>query len=232
MAQRFDKLPEADASRGVFETILVAGARAHELERHLARLRDSARALYAEALPPGLAGEAAAAARGHASARMRVEFAPGGAASIAVSPFDAVLPEQPVTLEPVIVAAGFGAHKLCDRSWLEAVEGSVEGERARPLLVTAAGAVLETTRANVFLERDGVLATPPLDGAILPGVTRSLVISAARRLQIALIERPLGLDDLAAADAILLTSSLRLIERSAPSAVGERLREALAAEIA
>jgi len=43
MARKVDKPPEADASRGVFETILVAGARAHQLEGHLARLRESAR---------------------------------------------------------------------------------------------------------------------------------------------------------------------------------------------
>jgi para-aminobenzoate synthetase/4-amino-4-deoxychorismate lyase len=232
MAQRFDKLPEADASRGVFETILVAGARAHELERHLARLGDSARALYGEPLPPGLAAAASAAAAGHDRARMRIDFVAGRAPAIEVTAFEDVLPEWLVSIEPVLVAAGFGAHKLAERSWLEEVEGLTEGEGVRPLLVAPSGALLETTRANVFLERDGVLATPPLDGAILPGVTRSRVISCARRLRIALVELPLGVDDLEAADAVLLTSSLRLLERTTATEAGERLREALAAEIA
>ncbi|HEY5390131.1 MAG TPA: aminotransferase class IV, partial [Solirubrobacteraceae bacterium] len=202
MARTFDKPPEADASRGVFETILVAGGRPHELEAHLARLRHSVRALYGEPLPAGLAAELARAAHGHTRARMRVDHVPGRPPSIAVSPFAELLPGQAAAIEPVLVAAGFGAHKLADRSWLEEVEGSIEGEGVRPLLVTPSGALLETTRANVFLERGGELATPPLDGAILPGVVRSLVIARARRLGIAIAERPLRIADLEAADAV------------------------------
>jgi len=60
----------------------------------------------------------------------------------------------------------------------------------------------------------------------------SAVIACARRLGIALVEAPLTLDDLAAADAVLLTSSLRLLERTAATVAGERLHEALAAQIA
>jgi para-aminobenzoate synthetase/4-amino-4-deoxychorismate lyase len=232
MAHRFDKPPEADASLGVFETLLIAGGRPHELDRHLARLGDSARALYSEPLPGGLGARLTQAASRHARARMRVELVPGRAPAIAVTPFEEVLPEQAVAIEPVIVAAGFGAHKLADRAWLEEVEGLIEGERGRPLLVSGSGALLESTRANVFLERDGVLATPPLDGTILPGVVRSIVCLLARRLRIPLLELPLTLADLEAADAILLTSSLRLIERTAVTPAGERLRESLAAEIA
>jgi para-aminobenzoate synthetase/4-amino-4-deoxychorismate lyase len=232
MARKFDKPPEADASRGVFETILVAGGRPHEIEGHLARLGHSTRALYGEPLPAGLAAELGQAAHGHARARMRVDYVPGRPPLIDVAPFEEVLPDQAVAIEPVYVAAGFGAHKLADRAWLEEVERLIGGEGVRPLLVSPAGALLETTRTNVFLERGGELATPPLDGAILPGVVRSLVIAWARRLGIALAERPLSIEDLQAADAVLLTSSLRLLEWTAATAAGERLREALAAEIA
>ena len=233
MALELDTSPDADSSLGVFETLLIAGGRAHELDRHLARLGDSTRALYEEPLPDSLAAEVAAAASGNARARMRVDLVPGWPPSIAVSSFDAVLPEQAVAIEPVVVTAGFGAHKLSDRAWLQQAEALVGGEEgARPLLVTRSGALLESTRANVFLERDGVLTTPSLDGSILPGVTRSIVFVLARRLGISLRELPLTLEDLEAADAVLLTSSLRLIERSAVTPAGERLREALAAEIA
>jgi len=231
MARKFDKPPEADASRGVFETILVVAGRPHELESHLARLDHSARALYGAPLADGLAAELAQAAHGHALVRMRVDHVPGAAPQVAVSPFEELLPERAAAIEPVLVAGGFGAHKLADRSWLEEIEASSEGEGARPLLVTTAGELLETTRANVFLERGGALATPPLDGAILPGVVRSLVIALARRLRIAIAERPLSVADLEAADAVLLTSSLRLLEWTVATPAVERLRDALAAEI-
>jgi len=91
--------------------------------------------------------------------------------------------------------------------------------------------LLETTRANVFLLRGGVLATPPLDGTILPGVTRAQLLERSHHAGITALELPLTLADLEAADAVLFTSSLRLLEssrvRPAAGPLLARLRELL-----
>ncbi len=148
--------------------------------------------------------------------------------AVGVEPLDpaVVLAPDDVAVVVVRVTGGFGPHKLIDRGWLAQIEAAA-GEGVRPLLVSRSGALLETTRANVFLLRDGELATPPLDGSILPGVMRSVLLEQARRLGIPAREMPLTLDDLRAAEMVLLSGSLRLIER-ARSRPGRRSAEAAA----
>ena len=214
----FATAPEADVALGVFETVLVEDGRARALRRHLERLRASVGVLYGVALPDGIEAQVADAAAGHALARLRIEVAPGGTRPptvgiecAALDPLVAAAAD--VALATVRVAAGFGPHKLVDRGWLEQIE-AVAGGDVRPLLLSPAGALLETTRANVFLLHDGSLATPPLDGSILPGVMRAVLLEQARRLSIPAHERPLTLEDLRAADIVLLSGSLRLLERA------------------
>ena len=216
----FAPAPEADLALGVFETLLVIDGRPLEAERHLERLRASLRLLYGAELAADLAARVAGAATGHDLARLRIDVAPAPAtAQIAVRPFDPalVLALDDVALVTVRVSGGAGRHKLIDRGWLAGIEAAAEaaaGEGARSLLVSRSGALLETTRANVFLLRRGELATPPLDGSILPGVMREVVLEQARGLAIAAREMPLTLEDLGAADTVLLSGSLRLLERA------------------
>ena len=179
----FPAAPVADVSQGLVETMLVVDGRPVELARHLGRAAASLHELYAAALPHALAGMIEEAAAGHALARLRVVLDPGAlqAPAIAVEPVDRalVLPGEEVALATVTVSGGFGAHKLADRSWLAGIEEAA-GEGVRALLATREGALLETTRANVLLIRGGVLATPPLDGTILPGVVRARLLERAR----------------------------------------------------
>jgi para-aminobenzoate synthetase/4-amino-4-deoxychorismate lyase len=226
----FAPAPAADVSLGVFETLLVKDGVAVELPRHLARLATSLHELYGRSLPGALHEQIGAAAEGRALARLRVDVGPardpGG--EIAVEDLDEaiVMSEHECELATVSVEAGFGVHKLADRGWLEQIEAAA-GDGVRPLLVTRSGALLETTRASVFLLRGGVAATPPLDGSILPGVTRDVLLERARRAGMPVHELPLTLEDLRDADAVLLTSALRLIECARVRA-GEQTSEALA----
>jgi len=229
----FAPAPEADPSLGVFETLLVADGRPLEAGRHLERLRSSLRVLYGAELATDLGRRVAAAAAGQRLARLRIDAAPQARApaQIAVKPLDPALVLAPddVAVVTVRVSAGAGPHKLIDRGWLARIEAAA-GEGARPLLVTRSGALLETTRANVLLLRHGELATPPLDGSILPGVMRDVVLERARRLGIAAREVPLTLEDLRAADIVLLSGSLRLLERARLR--GDRRSDAAAARLA
>lgn len=229
----FDHRNHADVSLGVFETLLVRDGRPLRADRHLDRLAASVRALYGADLAPGLAEQVAAVAGGQGLARLRVEAVPDAEApsqvrvALSIRALDPALvgPSSEVPLTTVRVNGGAGPHKLVDRLWLEQIEGAA-GDGIRPLLVSPAGELLETTRANVFLLRDGALATPPLDGAILAGVVRAALLEQALELAIPAREVPLTLDDLDQADAVLLSGSLRLLERARVRG-GRRSAEAL-----
>jgi len=229
--------PDPDLALGVFETVLVLGGRPVQWRRHRERLESSCRLLYGAGTGAGLDRRVAELAAGHREARLKVVAHPAGRGTVVVAESVAPLrpertPGAPI-IAPVRVCAGYGRHKLLDRGWLERVEASVPPGR-RALLVTAGGAVLETTRANVFALRGGTLTTPPLDGAILPGVTRAMLLEQARECGIVTREERLTLDELEQADAVLLTGSLALVERAGhrPRGTTGEIAAALAAGVA
>ncbi len=59
------------------------------------------------------------------------------------------------------------------------------------IFVDARGFWTECSRSNLLAVCDGVAITPPVDGRILPGVTRAAVIEAARLDAVELREEPL-----------------------------------------
>ncbi|MGO9240083.1 MAG: aminotransferase class IV [Bryobacteraceae bacterium] len=77
------------------------------------------------------------------------------------------------------------------------------------LLLNERGEVSECTSANVFAVFGDTVATPPLSSGCLPGVTRELLLDEIRAPGVALVERPLTLADLEAADELFITSSTR-----------------------
>ena len=186
----------ADAARGVYETLLVATGGPFEQRRHLERLaaslRDAlrrgaagaARERLAAAWPtvtrsPGCGSEARRRARGRAATAL-VAATPSRAAIDAA----VVLPGGGRSRSSrSACAAAPGAHKLRRPLLARADRGDSPAPSVRPLLVSRSGELLETTRANVFLVRDGVLATPPLDGTILPGTARAALLEHARALR-------------------------------------------------
>lgn len=54
---------------------------------------------------------------------------------------------------------------------------------------------------NVFLRLGNTLVTPPLDGTILPGVTRDCVLTLAREWGLRIDERRIEIDEVVAAHA-------------------------------
>lgn len=79
------------------------------------------------------------------------------------------------------------------------------------LFLNTRGRIACAGTANVFVWRDGVLATPPVSEGVLPGVTRAALIAAAGRLGITAVEQPLDPSVLDGAEAVFVTNSLRLI---------------------
>ncbi len=189
-------VPRPDPAAGLYETVLVERGEPRHLRDHLARLAASLRALYGRPLPGELASRAAAAARGHERARLRIDVIPGEDATLEVTPLGHL---APAVLRAVVLPGGLGAHKWRDRTLLESHEE--DDPATLPLLLDADGYVLEASRTSIVAEaHDGALYTPPADGRILPGVT--VARTGAR-------PRALTLADLADARAIHVTSALR-----------------------
>lgn len=76
------------------------------------------------------------------------------------------------------------------------------------LFLTIDGHLSEATSANLFLVRDGELATPDLACAILPGTTRSWILGWGRRAGLEVAESWLTTRDLADADEAFLCSTV------------------------
>jgi para-aminobenzoate synthetase/4-amino-4-deoxychorismate lyase len=219
-----------DPAKGVFETVLVETGVPRRLEAHLARLATSVEALYGRTLPPNLASSAHEQARdapsGTARLRIVARLAAAGLETILeLEPLAAAPP--PATLHPVCLPGGLGAHKWRDRRLVDALAaGAAPG--AVTMLVDLDGLVLEAARATVFAARGRELRTPPLDGRILPGVTRAAVLAAAARLAIPVREAPLTLPELESSDEVMLSGALRGLEPVGPAGpVGAALAVAL-----
>lgn len=71
------------------------------------------------------------------------------------------------------------------------------------LMLDMNGNVAEAPGANFFLEKSGVLYTPPL-GHILPGITRQTVINICREMDIPVKEKVIKQEDLEGADSAFL----------------------------
>jgi para-aminobenzoate synthetase/4-amino-4-deoxychorismate lyase len=208
---------QPDPALGVFSTLLVVDGRPVELDPHLALLRASVHALFDAALPPHAAELVAEEARGVELGRVRlscVVAADGQPRLDALArPVDhaIVLPDDALELRSTTVADWNGAHKWIDRRLLDRLD--VDAAPAGALLVDRDGTALETTRANIFaLGEDGVLRTPPADGAILPGVTRTQVIAIAEEVGVPVREEPLPLAALCGAREVFVTGSIRGVE--------------------
>ena len=65
--------------------------------------------------------------------------------------------------------------------------------------------------SNVFLVKDSVLCTPPVETPILAGVARKTVCQLAMRNSIELVEKDLSIDDLLSADEVFLTNVIMQI---------------------
>ena len=72
--------------------------------------------------------------------------------------------------------------------------------------------ITEASYANVFIVKNGVLITPRLSNSLLPGITRENVSNASHRLGIKCNEDEISVKDLLEADAVLLSSTTKLIQ--------------------
>ncbi len=77
---------------------------------------------------------------------------------------------------------------------------------AEAIWFTVDNRLAEGCISNVFLVKDSVLYTPPINTPVLPGVARKTVCLLAKQNSIKLTEKDLSIDDLLGADEIFLTN--------------------------
>jgi D-alanine transaminase len=217
---------------GVYEVWRVVGGSLFETERHLARLSsglselripapdlvDPSRlvAIAERLLTDGglLDGEATfyvevtrgVAPRTHA-------FPPGNVAPTVFAMVNAFKPAEELR------RTGASCITIPDIRWLRCDIKTIQllpnvlGKQAAAeagaldVLFVRDGAVTETSHANVLAVLDGVIRTHPTNNLILPGVTRAVVLEAARDLGMSVDETPFTPRDLARASEVFLAGT-------------------------
>jgi len=87
---------------------------------------------------------------------------------------------------------------------------SVKARGAQEVLILdAAGEIVEGGTSNLFVVKNGALATPPASAGILVGITRTEVFELAAAQGRPCEERALRMGDLLGADEAFITSSIR-----------------------
>jgi branched-chain amino acid aminotransferase len=94
--------------------------------------------------------------------------------------------------------------------YLNSMLATHEARRAgydEAILLTDDGYVADGPGENVFLVKDGEIATPPLSTSILPGITRETLMQIARDLGYAVVEKTIIRPDLYLADEVFMTGT-------------------------
>jgi len=86
---------------------------------------------------------------------------------------------------------------------------AAEAGAQEAILINSDGVVTEGAASNVFIVKDGLLMTPPVEISLLPGITRVLVLELAAEHGIPFAEATFGLADLQSADEIWVSSSTK-----------------------
>jgi para-aminobenzoate synthetase/4-amino-4-deoxychorismate lyase len=142
-----------------------------------------------------------------APARVRLLLARSGATTLEAAPLTEGALQEPVRCGALPLPVDPGdwrlRHKCTDRGFYEAAHAAAAAHGAsEAILVAPDGCVTEASRANIFVERDGMLLTPRASTGLLPGVLRRSLIELGKAQ-----EADLTLEDLA--DGFLLGNSVR-----------------------
>ena len=228
---------------GIFETLLVLNKLALWRSAHLRRMETAARELGLSWQRPTLDAaldSVLSRSSGNPEA-LRVTLtrgaAPRGLAAdgknpsllLTLAPLPAESLFQPVRLASVEIRRNPWSPS-CRLKTLSYGDGVAAARAAAALgaddalMRNTLGLAACSTIANLFLVCGGDLITPSLDQGVLPGITRQAFLDCAPALGFTPIGRPVTMEELAGADAVFLTNSLRLV-RIVESLDGTRLRQ-------
>jgi len=220
---------------GVFEVLRTYRGAPFAVDEHIARLRRSAEKVLI-ALPvdePALRNEITSAVRASDNEESYVRVVlTRGTGPLSLDPDTAIRPLRVVLVAPLAsppahaYAAGIRAVLVHTRrttdetaaagakvsnylaSLLAVREAKIRGGD-EALIVDAHGNVVEGATSNVFVVREGLVATPPEEAGILAGITRACIVQAAKDLGIPCEERALPVAEIFDADEVFITSTIR-----------------------
>lgn len=155
------------------------------LERHLSRTKGSAEALGFAFDRHAVRNELQAATfRLRTPSKVRLLLGRSGAISIGISPMPET-PDQPVrvAIRPLEVAPDDFrlAHKTSRRGFYDRARGATGAWEV--VFTDPEGFLTEGSFTSIFVERDGMLLTPPLARGLLPGVLRGQLIESGRAIE-------------------------------------------------
>ena len=222
---------------GIYETMRTYSGRPFLYDRHMRRLRNSARMIVLE-LPftdEALAGQirdtmAAADFRG-GEAYIRV-LVTRGVGELTYDPAATPRPSVIIIVKPQVDPPAEAYDKgvrvvLVDvvRNHPDTVNPMIKSNNLLNSALAAQeairrggfegimrnyrGELSECTTSNLFIVRDGAALTPPLTAGLLPGITREFLFDVGRDVGIHVREEVLRDDDLFGADEAFLTSTTR-----------------------
>lgn len=196
--------------------MLIVDGVVRELQLHLARLRHSYWECYRIPLTADADAEVrrtAAPYAGYHRARILATPDDPSRLRIEVQPCDPPvrLDQQAGLTLRVRRTPALAPHKFVDRDALNNAEIGL-GQNESVVFADSQGCMLEGSRSNLFVVRDGRICTPPLDGRILPGVTRQVILNYADDVGVPTTIAPVTLDELAASDGAFLTNSIRGVQ--------------------
>ncbi len=218
---------------GVFEGMRSYGGKIFRLEQHLDRLWESAQAIWLRI--PASKSEVGAACRqmlevnGIQDGYIRL-IVTRGAGTLGLDPNKTSHPQiiviaDSIALYPAemyaqgleIVTASTMRNnpaalnpRIKSLNYLNNIMAKLEGLQAgcvEALMLNHKGEVAECTGDNIFLVKERVLMTPPIDAGILDGITRRAVIELGREAGHEVREIALSRHDVYVADECFLTGS-------------------------
>lgn len=177
-------LADSDPGIVLIETLRRENGVYPRLAGHLARLQQSA-AWFGFQCDLASIEQKLAALPGDGTWRVRLTLSKQGEANVACfslgdevpGPRYAILSDAAIRAENPM-----RRHKTSDRALYDA---ALKGIAENPLLfdivfLNERGEVAEGARSNIFVERDGMLLTPPVESGALPGVLRAELLASGR----------------------------------------------------
>jgi para-aminobenzoate synthetase/4-amino-4-deoxychorismate lyase len=117
--------------------------------------------------------------------RVRLTLDKSGAIDVQATPLDGAAPKSCLAAlagDRIDSRDVLRRHKTTVRALYDAALQSLPADSPvfDLIFLNERGEVAEGARSNVFVERDGVLLTPPLDSGALPGVLRASLLASGR----------------------------------------------------